>query len=142
MANNRGSAKAVTGWLIGMVFLGGCATHQSPTMQAGNGAISGKLIGSDKDPFNLSLAGEQPRVLAITLSSPAQGQIALTHPRNGKPEFVFENVMPGEYELNVYTLVPGKRSIAGSQPVTVNADQVTPVTITLQVTSLEHAGAE
>ena len=139
MGDCRSWGRAVVLGLVGLFLAASCANEQHPKMQSGNGAISGKLIGENKDPFDLGLAGDQPKALAVILSSPAQGTVAKSYPHGGKPEFAFDNVAPGEYELSVYALVPGKRSIAGSQPVTVNADQATPVTMTLHVTPADSS---
>lgn len=104
-------------------------------MSAGEGGISGKLVDADQQPFDLTLAGEGgAKELRIELVSPTGGAVAATHPRRDKPEFAFSHIMPGTYELSVYRMVQGKRSIAGSKPVTVDPGQVTPATLQLQVT--------
>jgi hypothetical protein len=114
----------------------GC-THgapQKPTMQQGNGAINGKLLDAAGEPFDLSLAGDGgAKALRIELISSTTGVVAATTPGPRKPEFVFNNISPGRYELSVYDVVPDKRTVAGSQTITVNPDQTVAATITLQV---------
>jgi hypothetical protein len=118
--------------------IGGCATHTpdkdpTPVMNADEGAITGKLESAGGDRFDLSLAGIDP--LQIQLLNPDHGVVATTAPLQGKPRFIFDHVKPGTYELSVYGAVRGQRTIAGSEPVTVDAGQITPATLTLQVTS-------
>jgi hypothetical protein len=104
-------------------------------MSAGEGAILGKLVNPDGGSFDLSLVGEPgPSALRIQLMSPDRAVVATAGPTGGKPGFIFSHVKPGTYELSIYRTVPGVRTIAGSEPVTVDAGQVTPVTLTLQVT--------
>jgi len=103
-------------------------------MQQGNGAIKGKLVDSMGETFDLALAGEGgAKALKIQLISSTSGVVATTTPTLRKSEFVFNNVSPGRYELTVYDMVPDKRTVAGSQTVTVDPDQTTSATITLQV---------
>ena len=107
-------------------------------MSPGNGAIAGKLVGADGGTFDLSLAGEGgSQSVKIELTSPSTGVVAATHPHEKSGEFVFSDVKPGTYELAVYRVVPGTRTIAGSQPVTVDPNQITPATVTLQVTPFD-----
>lgn len=124
--------------LLAFFCLAGCATHKpdhdpTPVMSVGEGAITGKLESAGGDRFDLSLAGPEP--LQIQLMNPNHGVVDTTTPWQGKPRFIFDHVKPGTYELSVYRAVPGQRTIAGSEPVTVNAGQLTPATLTLQVTS-------
>jgi hypothetical protein len=102
-------------------------------MGSGEGAITGKLENAGGDRFDLSLAGPEP--LQIQLLNPNHGVVDTTTPLPGKPRFIFDHVKPGSYELAAYRAVRGQRTIAGSEPVTVDAGQITPVTLTLQVTS-------
>lgn len=123
--------------LAALLLAAGCAHSKppEPKMQPGTGAISGKLVGTNQDPFDLKLAGDGgARDLRIDLVSPSSGVVAAAYPQPDNPVFVFSNVKPGSYELSVYRNIPGKRTIAGSQAVTVDADQIAPVTLTLQVT--------
>ena len=101
-------------------------------MSEGEGAITGKLESTGGDRFDLSLAGPEP--LQIQLMNPNHGVVDTTTPLQGKPRFIFDHVKPGTYELAVYRAIPGQRSIAGSEPVTVNTGQIMPATLTLQVT--------
>lgn len=120
----------------------GCASHkpspedQPPAVSATDGGISGKLVNAEGDAFDTSLAKDPGGAgsLRIDLISPDRAVVSSATPVNGKPQFRFEHVRPGKYELSVYREVRGQRTIAGSEPVTVDAGQVTPVTITLQVT--------
>jgi len=119
----------------------GCASHrndvQKPTMGAGDGAIDGQLVDAVGDPFDLTQAGEGgTKSLRIDLRSPENGNVAAAYPKTKESRFVFSNIKPGAYEISVYWVVPGKRTIAGSLPVSVNADQVTPVKLPLTVTPL------
>ena len=126
---------------FGIAFLAVCAlvgcTHDSPskpTMQQGNGAIKGKLVDGTGEPFDVSLAGDAgAKALQIQLISSTAGVVATTTPGLRKGEFVFNNVPPGRYELTVYDVVPDKRTVAGNQTVTVDPDQTTSATMTLQV---------
>lgn len=109
-------------------------------MNPGEGAIQGKLVNSDGGAFSLSLVGDTgSRALQIQLMSADRAVVAVAATTQGKPQFVFSHVKPGAYELSVYRSVAGVRTIAGDEPVTVDAGQVTPATITLQVT---NAGEE
>ena len=109
-------------------------------MGSGEGAIAGKLVTAAGDAFNPALASESgPGAIDIQLISPDHAVVATAATWKGKPQFVFDHVKPGTYELAVYRSILGKRTIAGSEPVTVDAGQVTPVTVTLQVT---EAGEE
>lgn len=124
-------------------MLAGCASHKPseadkpPTFSATDGAISGKLVNGDGDPFDLGLSRDPsgPEKLRIELISPDSAVVASATPVDGKPQFKFSHVKPGTYELSVYRSVPGQRNIAGSEPVTVDAGQITPVKVTLQVTN-------
>lgn len=124
--------------LLSFAVICGCAHDKGapPTMQKGNGAIKGKLVNNQSEPFDLSLAGDSgAKALKIELISSISGVIASTTPiAKSKSEFVFDNVPPGRYELSVYTVVPDKRTIAGSQTVTVDPDQPASATLVLQVT--------
>jgi hypothetical protein len=124
--------------LLAFFFLAGCATHKpdkdpTPVMNADEGAITGKLESAGGDRFDLSLAGPEP--LQIQLMNPNHGVVDTTTPLPGKPRFIFDHVKPGSYELAVYRAVRGQHAIAGSEPVTVDAGQITPATLTLQVTN-------
>ena len=101
-------------------------------MSEGEGAIAGKLESAAGDRFDLSLAGPEP--LQIQLMNPNHGVVDTTAPLQGKPRFIFDHVKPGSYELAVYRTLRGQRSIAGSEPITVDSGQITPATLTLQVT--------
>lgn len=134
--------------VFGLIALTGCshAAPAEPKTGPESGAISGKLVGADQAPFDLSLAGPGAGSdLRIDLISPSSGVVASAYPtaRHSElawhSEFVFSNIKPGSYELSVYRNIPGKRTIAGSQPVTVDPGQVTPVTLVLQVTPAEGA---
>lgn len=124
--------------LFSLALLCGCTQQKStePTMQKGNGAIKGRLVNNQGDPFDLSLAGDSgSKALKIELISSLSGVVATTTPlTRSKSEFVFDNLPPGRYELSVYTVVPDKRTIAGSQTVTVDPNQTASATLTLQVT--------
>jgi hypothetical protein len=120
----------------------GCAAHKpaeepKPVMSAGEGAIAGTLLNADGDPFDLSLAGDGGAPpLEIKLINPDRAVVATASPRSSKKAgstFLFNHVKPGAYELSVYRTVLGKRTIAGSEPVTVDAGQATPVKLTMQV---------
>lgn len=108
-------------------------------MSAGEGAISGTLVNADGDPFDLSLVDDAgaSHPLEIKLINPDRALVATTSPsptKKSKSAFLFNHVKPGTYELSVYRLVRGQhRTIAGSEPVTVDPGQVTPATLTLQV---------
>lgn len=124
-------------------FFGGCASQkpseadQPPVFSAIDGAITGKLVNGDGDPFDLGLSQDPsgPEKLRIELISPDSAVVASATPDGGKPQFKFSHVKPGTYELSVYRSVPGQRNIAGSEPVTVDAGRITPVKLTLQVTN-------
>jgi len=131
-------------WIAAAAGLSGCnldarADRDKPKMGPGEGAISGSLLAEDKQSFDLSLArdGQGNGNLRIELISPAEGLSAVTFPQERRARFTFNNVKPGSYELSVYCVIPGKRTIAGSLPVTVNAAQATPVKVTLHVTPEE-----
>jgi hypothetical protein len=119
----------------------GCGSgHQpedKPKFDTGEGAISGKLTDPLDNPFDLSQAGEGgAKTLQIELFSPARGAETTT-PRKDKPTFVFSHVKPGRYEISIYAVVTGKRTIAGSTQATVNPGQVTPVSLPLTVTPIK-----
>lgn len=124
--------------MLGAVFAaGGCAHKgaEKPAMRAGTGGIDGKLVDKSGEPFDVSLAGEGGATsLRIELISSGSGVVATTAPATQEPHFEFSNVAPGRYELNVYRVVPGKRTIAGSQTVSVDPGQTAFVSITLEVT--------
>ncbi|HEY2588740.1 MAG TPA: hypothetical protein VGI81_23560 [Tepidisphaeraceae bacterium] len=114
-------------------------------MSAGEGAIAGTLMDADGDPFDLSLAGDNGAPpLEIKLINPDRAVVATTSPRStkkAKSTFLFNHVKPGTYEMSVYRIVLGKRTIAGSEPVTVDAGQVTPAKLTVQVKNEGEEGA-
>lgn len=122
-----------------LAWLAGCAhpkppEEPKPVMSAGEGAITGKLVNADGDPFDMSLANEGTAApLQIKLISPDHAVAATVLPWMGKPQFTFDHVKPGTYELSAYRAAPGKRAVAGSEPVTVDAGQVTPTTLTVVV---------
>ena len=129
-----------------LVALIGCSHVSEPKAGPDTGTISGKLVTTDQAPFDLSLAGPGAgRDLKIDLVDQSSGVVASTYPKAQhselpwRSEFVFSNIKPGTYELTAYANVPGKRSIAGSQPVTVNPGEVTPITLVLQVTPVQEA---
>ena len=127
----------VTTLALGLLFVG-CASHrnevQKPAMGPGEGAIEGQVVDAVGDPFDLTQAGEGgTKSLRIDLISPASGIVAAAYPKEKESRFVFSHIKPGGYEIAVYWIVPGKRTIAGSLPVSVNADQVTPVKLPLTV---------
>ena len=122
-----------------LLVAGGCAHHQAAgntaKMAPGTGAITGEFIGPDGEPFDASLLDDgASRLLTVKLHDNA-GAITETEAHaDQQPAFVFNNVSPGAYELSVYKVVRGKRTIAGSAPVSIDAGQVSPVRLTLQVT--------
>ena len=126
--------------LFALALLAGChAAHDPlhPDFSPGEGAITGQLVNSEKDPFDLSLAGDDgAKALKVELHSVA-GFSKTTIPQKSKSRFSFEHVPPGSYEISVYTVVPGKRTIAGSTPITVDPGKITPITITLTVTPVQ-----
>ena len=129
--------KHVFAALLVLAALIGCASH-APQFSSNEGAITGQLLNSDKDPFDLSLAGDEGgKSLKIELHN-TTGMTAVTFPRKDKSRFTFNHLPPGQYELSVYAVVPGKRSIAGSTPATVDVGRVTPVNITLAVTPAQN----
>jgi hypothetical protein len=112
-------------------------------MNPGEGAIAGALSAADGGSFDISLAHQAGAgELEIKLMSPDRAVVATVSPLAGKPRFIFDHVKPGTYELSVYRAIPGQRSIAGSEPVTVDAGQITPATLTLQVTSEDDRAKE
>jgi hypothetical protein len=123
--------------LLVLALLTGChAAHDvmHPAFAPGEGAITGQLVDGEKDPFKLSLAGDDgAKAMKIELHS-VSGVSRTTYPEKDKSRFSFEHVPPGSYEISVYTVVPGKRTIAGSTPVTVDPGKITPVYITMTVT--------
>jgi hypothetical protein len=134
--------------LLAVLMLIGCSSggrppEQKPEFNPGEGAIAGKLVDSNDDPFDVSLAGEEGvKALEIELLSPSRGIAAATFPRKEKSTFVLSHVKPGRYELSVYTVVTGKRTIAGSSQVTVDREKVTSATLRLTVTPLKSEGQE
>ncbi len=126
--------------LLVLALLSGChAAHDvlHPQFAPGEGAITGQLVVGDKDAFDLSQAGDEgAKAMKIELHS-VSGVSRTTYPEKSKSRFSFEHVPPGSYEISVYTVVPGKRTIAGSTPVTVDPGKVTPVYVTLTVTPVQ-----
>jgi hypothetical protein len=124
------------------VFLqAGCGSNHSPEAKPkfdpGEGAISGKLTDPLDNPFDLSQAGDGgAKSIQIELFSPARGAETTT-PQKDKPNFVFSHIKPGRYEISVYAVVTGKRTIAGSAQATVNPGQVTPISLPLTVTPIK-----
>lgn len=125
--------------LLPLLVLTGCAhpPPQGTQREPGTGVIVGKLKGIDKEPFDMRLA-DQP--LQVKLLNSDRGVVASTAARPDRPDFRFENIKPGSYELTVYQMVPGKRTIAGDQQVTVDPDHTTDFTLTLHVT--EESGSK
>jgi len=128
-------------FLLAAFALIGCGSNsrpedRKPEFNPGEGAISGEIVGADHEPFDLELAGGQ-KALQIELLSPVQGVAASTYPIDKKAHFLFNHVPPGRYELTVFVTIPGKRSIAGNVPVTVDADKVMPAKLTLTVTPVD-----
>jgi hypothetical protein len=127
--------------LLAMVLLGVAGCHSShdsesriPDFGAGEGAISGQLLNADKEAFDLALAGDDgAKGVKIELLSPSAGVASVTFPQKEKSRFVFSHVTPGRYEISVYVIVTGKRTIAGSTPVVVDSGKVTPANVTLAV---------
>lgn len=139
------SGRIIPGFVLVSMFAFplGCASHkpapveQPPAFSDTEGAISGKLVNGDGNPFDMALGRDSTdrKSLRIDLISPDHAVVSsATTSASGQPQFKFEHVKPGTYELSVYRVVPGERTIAGSEPVTVDASQITPVTLTLQVT--------
>jgi hypothetical protein len=127
-----------------MLILIGCGSNHPPApkpeFDPGEGAISGKLVDSDDEPFDVSLAGDSgAKGIEIELLSPSRGIAAATFPDKEKATFILSHIKPGRYELSVYSVVTGKRTIAGSAQVTVNPEQVTPATLPLAVTPLKDS---
>ena len=115
------------------------AQNRKPEFTGNEGGISGQLLNSDKDPFDLSLAGDDgAKALKIKLESPPAGVASVTFPQKEKSYFVFSHVPPGRYEISVYAVVTGKRTIAGSTPVVVDPGKVTPANVTLTVTPAQN----
>ena len=127
---------------LAMLFVIGCGSSHpappKPEFDAGEGAISGKLVDSNQDPFDVSQAGDGgAKAIEIELLSPVRGIAAATFPDKEKSTFVFSHIKPGRYELSVYSVVQGKRTIAGSAQVTVDPQQVTEATLPLTVTPVK-----
>jgi len=118
-----------------MTLVVGCSHERAtPTMSPGTGAISGQLQDTNERPFDLDQAGPGGSALRIDLISGGGGVIATTRPLKDQPAFVFNNVPPGQYELSAYANVPGERTIAANQPVTVDAGEIANVKLQLEVT--------
>ena len=118
----------------------GCA-HSAPeapppTFSATSGAIAGTLTNSSGEALSsadkTALAGVQ-----IRLVSADAGLVATAEPGSGKTDFAFSDVRPGRYEISVYNTPNSKSTVAGSHPVTVDPNQITRVSITVQITSAE-----
>jgi hypothetical protein len=127
---------------LAMLLLVGCSSNHppepKPEFDSGEGAISGKLVDSYNDRFDVSQAGDAgAKGLQIELMSPSRGIAAATFPDKDKSTFVFSHIKPGRYELEVYSVVTGKRTIAGSLQITVNPEQVTPASLPLTVTPIK-----
>ena len=117
-----------------MALVVGCAHERTtPTMSAGTGGIAGQLLDSNERPFDVDQAGTGGTALRIDLLG-GGGVVATTRPLKNRPVFLFDNVPPGQYELSAYANVPGERTIAANQPVTVNAGEITKVKLQLEVT--------
>jgi hypothetical protein len=135
--------RVASAWTIGllvMVLLVGCGSNRppepKPQFDPGEGAITGKLVDAYDDPFDVSLAGEA-KSLEIELISPSRGIAAATFPDKDKSTFVLSHIKPGRYELSVYCVVAGKRTIAGSTQITVNPEQVTDAKVPITVTPVK-----
>ena len=124
--------------VVALAVLVGCHAKPDPLhpeFHAGEGAITGQLVDREKEPFDLKLAGDDwAKALKIELRS-VSGVSKSTYPVKEKSRFSFAHVPPGSYEISVYTVVPGKRIIAGSSPVTVDPDKIVPVMITVSVSA-------
>jgi hypothetical protein len=125
-----------------LALAAGChAGHDpaTPEFSPGEGAITGQLINSDKDPFNLSLAGDDgAKALKIELLSPSTGVAAVTYPQKEKSRFTFSHISPGRYEISVFAVVTGKRTIAGSAPITVDPGKIAPAIVKLTVSPVQN----
>lgn len=122
-----------------LISVSGCGGRADPTPKfaPGEGAISGTLVTTDGRAYELSPSD----TMEIELLSPASGVAATARPFGKESRFVFSHVPPGRYELSVYQVVIGKRTIAGSLPVVVNPAQVTPAQVTLTVTPVNDRGS-
>ena len=129
------------GWpaLLALMLLTSCTHHPRtvPVLHNGNGAISGRLFDTDDRPFDWQAVGlSGPGALRIELLSTSRGVIATAHPLRDQPTFLFDDVPPGRYELAAYGAVPGEKTIAGNQFVSVNAGEIARVKLPVQVTSV------
>lgn len=128
--------------LLLTLLLTGCHSSHDPShpeFTQTEGAVAGQLLNSDKEPFDLTLAGDDgAKAIKIELHSPSTGLAAITYPQKEKSRFSFSHVPPGRYEISVYTVVLGKRTIAGSTPVTIDPAKITPANITLTVTAAQN----
>ena len=125
--------------LPALLGLSGCpptgSTQYQPQFNPDEGAIDGDIIGADHQPFNLELAGGRKEI-KIELLSPARG-IVSTYPLDNKAHFLFNHVPPGRYELTVFIVVTGKRTIAGNLSAVVDPAKVTPAKLMLTVTPID-----
>lgn len=129
------------GWLavFALLLLTGCTHHPRsvPVMHNGNGAISGRVLDSDDQPFDWEKVGlSGPSALRIELLSTYRGVIATAHLQRDKPIFLFDDVPPGRYELAAYGAVVGEKTIAGNQTVLVNPGEIAHVKLRVQVTNV------
>ena len=126
--------------VLAMFTLIGCSSGKppeaKPQFNPGEGAISGKILDAYNDPFDVSLAGDGgAKAIQVELFN-ATGASETTHPQDEKATFIFNHLKPGRYELSVYTVVRGKRTLAGNAQATVDPGQITAVSLPLTVTSL------
>ncbi|HEY8748170.1 MAG TPA: hypothetical protein VIM11_09365 [Tepidisphaeraceae bacterium] len=130
--------------LLALALSAGChssgePTARTPEFSLGEGAISGQLLNADKDPFDVSLGGDDgAKAIKIELLSPSAGVAAVTYPQKDKAKFTFSHVPPGRYEISVFAVVASKRTIAGSTQITVDPGKVTPANVKLAVTPVQN----
>ena len=81
-----------------------------PSTPPAKGRLPGQLINSEKNPFDVSLAGDEAdKALKIELRN-TSGIMATTFPQKDKSRFSFSHVTPGSYEISVALTIPGKRT--------------------------------